>query len=786
MTPPVRRSAGPPVRFTFHLIPHTHWDREWYLTRAEFQARLVPVLDEVLDQLEADPAARFLLDGQTILLEDYLALRPEHEARIGAQVRRGALEIGPWYILSDLLVPSAHSLLRNLQEGRRQAERFGGALGVLYSPDAFGHPAALPDLAAGLGFRNAVVRRGLGRPGDFYRWEGAGGGVLLVHHLPRTGYDGAVALAREGADPATEWRRLRTELVERATTPNIAVFLGADHHAMPRGVSRLRDRIQELEAEHQVRISGLGEFFAALEQNPPEAPLVRGSLRRSRGWTLDLQDVHSTRSRLKRRHGLAELRLSRIAQPLADLAASVRGPDRNRAPSPQPILDHAWRTLLQCQFHDTLAGTTCDEVQAEQEVRLDSVDRLSRTIASRAMAELAPPSGADRLMLWNPAAEPRSGVVIARLTFFRADVPIGPPPGRTRTGPGYRPFLLAAPDGSRFPVQLLACRPGGERRDRSDRYPDQDEVDQAWVAFESPAVPGRGTLALEPLPGRGVPPGAGPLIHGAGEIGNDRIAVRVMDDGSIRLRAPRSGSPESDRLFGLVSEPDRGDLYTFSPAGRPEPVRPVLLSRRIVAEGPLVGAVETRWRAEFRRGSVTARSVIALYRDSSLVRVRLDLDHHGTDHRLRLRFPVGRGARLLAGGTIGPDLPAPVPGGRIGTAEEHEVATSPAQRWVAAATPEGILAVFAPAFFEYEWSGRGDLWITVLRAVGELSRGDLPERPGQVAWPVATPAAQEPGGHRLELALALIPPPGDRDLPSRLERLWEEAFLPVQAFFLRH
>ena len=37
-------SARPPV--TFHLIPHTHWDREWYLTRAAFQARLVPVLDE--------------------------------------------------------------------------------------------------------------------------------------------------------------------------------------------------------------------------------------------------------------------------------------------------------------------------------------------------------------------------------------------------------------------------------------------------------------------------------------------------------------------------------------------------------------------------------------------------------------------------------------------------------------------------------------------------------------------------------------------------------------------
>ncbi len=779
MTPPVRRSAGPPVRFTFHLIPHTHWDREWYLTRAEFQARLVPVLDEVLDQLEADPAARFLLDGQTILLEDYLALRPEHEARIGAQVRRGALEIGPWYILSDLLVPSAHSLLRNLQEGRRQAERFGGALGVLYSPDAFGHPAALPDLAAGLGFRNAVVRRGLGRPGDFYRWEGAGGGVLLVHHLPRTGYDGAVALAREGADPATEWRRLRTELVERATTPNIAVFLGADHHAMPRGVSRLRDRIQELEAEHQVRISGLGEFFAALEQNPPEAPLVRGSLRRSRGWTLDLQDVHSTRSRLKRRHGLAELRLSRIAQPLADLAASVRGPDRNRAPSPQPILDHAWRTLLQCQFHDTLAGTTCDEVQAEQEVRLDSVDRLSRTIASRAMAELAPPSGADRLMLWNPAAEPRSGVVIARLTFFRADVPIGPPPGRTRTGPGYRPFLLAAPDGSRFPVQLLACRPGGERRDRSDRYPDQDEVDQVWAAFELPGLAGSEMLAAEPVPSARVAEGPA-LATAAGRLANSRIEVAIGGAGTLTV-TPAEWGRSFENLASWIDEPDQGDLYTFSRAGRAEPGRHAPSTQHVLAGGPLVGAIETRWNMQFRSGACYARSVTSLHRDSSLIRARIELRHWGRDHRLRLRFPIGPG-QAEAGGVAGLDQEGS-PGPAQHFIVEREVATRPAHRFVNITTRDGGFAVFAPGFFEYEWTSTGELLLTVLRSVGQLSKGDLMERPGHAAWPVTTLGGQEAGLHTLELGFGFFP--GSAADPDLLERSWEDLFLPIQAFYRR-
>src|SRR5687767_13171999 len=161
---------------TFHLIPHTHWDREWYLTRAAFQPRLVPVLDEVIAHLERDPEARFVLDGQTALLEDYRAVRPGPERRIAALLQRRPLGVGPWYILSDLLVPAAVSVRRSLELGAGDAARFGKRLEVLYSPDAFGRPAGLPVLAAEFNLRRAVVRRGLGRPEgadrELFRWAG--------------------------------------------------------------------------------------------------------------------------------------------------------------------------------------------------------------------------------------------------------------------------------------------------------------------------------------------------------------------------------------------------------------------------------------------------------------------------------------------------------------------------------------------------------------------------------------------------------------------------------------
>src|SRR2546422_6539668 len=176
----------------FHLIAHTHWDREWYLPQAAFQARLVGVLDELIERLRADAGYRsFLLDGQTVLLADYLRARPERESDLKALVKTGRLQVGPWYVLADELIPSGEALVRNLLFGAADAEHWGARLDVLYSPDAFGHPGILPTLAREFGLRAGVVWRGVGGGGGpergLYRWGGAGGEKNLLWHPPPPG-----------------------------------------------------------------------------------------------------------------------------------------------------------------------------------------------------------------------------------------------------------------------------------------------------------------------------------------------------------------------------------------------------------------------------------------------------------------------------------------------------------------------------------------------------------------------------------------------------------------------
>src|SRR5215208_4366269 len=141
------------------VVSHTHWDREWYHPAERFRQRLVALVDELLDDPPADGSS-FLLDGQTIVLEDYLEVRAERASELAAALRDGRVEAGPWFVLPDELIPGGEGLVRNLLAGRRSLRALRAQPpSVLYCPDSFGHPAALPDIARGFGCELIVLWR---------------------------------------------------------------------------------------------------------------------------------------------------------------------------------------------------------------------------------------------------------------------------------------------------------------------------------------------------------------------------------------------------------------------------------------------------------------------------------------------------------------------------------------------------------------------------------------------------------------------------------------------------
>jgi alpha-mannosidase len=84
-----------------HLVFSSHWDREWYLPFQNFRAKLVRILDEVLNALESGSLPFYQMDGQFIPVEDYLQIRPEKESLLRRLIAEGRFRVGPWYTLPD-------------------------------------------------------------------------------------------------------------------------------------------------------------------------------------------------------------------------------------------------------------------------------------------------------------------------------------------------------------------------------------------------------------------------------------------------------------------------------------------------------------------------------------------------------------------------------------------------------------------------------------------------------------------------------------------------------------
>src|SRR5919106_4691642 len=169
------------------LVATTRWDREWYRTFQAFRARLVDTVDRVLDLIDGDDRYTFLLDGQAIVLEDYLEMRPDRRVDLERRVREGRIEIGPWYVQPDSLLPGGEAHIRNLLEGRRVASQIGPVTRVAYTPDSFGHPAQFPQIFAGFGLDHFVYWRGnadeISELPAEYAWTSPDGSTIVACHM---------------------------------------------------------------------------------------------------------------------------------------------------------------------------------------------------------------------------------------------------------------------------------------------------------------------------------------------------------------------------------------------------------------------------------------------------------------------------------------------------------------------------------------------------------------------------------------------------------------------------
>jgi mannosylglycerate hydrolase len=782
--------------FDVHVVPHTHWDREWYRPLGRFRQRLVALVDELLD----DPPPHgesFLLDGQAVVLEDYLEVRPERREALAALLREGRLQAGPWYVLADELIPSGEALVRNLLLGRRVLASSGAeAPPVLYCPDSFGHPATMPLLARGFGLPLVIAWRGFGGArwpaGDTFEWRTAAGGSVVLFHLPRSGYEYGSALPAEPDAAAARWTRMRRELGARSSTGVLLVQNGADHHALQ---PRYREALAALEEaaapDDEVHPSSLRRFATALlgAAAERELPAVQGELRDSYGYTWTLQGTFATRAYQKRENARVERLLLREAEPFAALAR-LHG-----ATSRLPLLVSAWRALLQCHPHDTLCGCSVDQVADAMDTRLADARVQGEGIVADALLDLArhdPVVARERRADWRPlvlvrnrAPRARGGVAIVQLKQFVADVPVGPgsaAPSVPADGPA-----AVRVHGTRA-LQPLQRYRAFDRTESPRHYPDNDLVSVTEAAIWTQPVPALGVVALEQRDGGRAGKGEvpNPVWGDSRSLENGRLRVEIGTDGAVALHDLPSGR-RLEPLLAIEDRVDTGDLYTPS-------IRDVAGSARfdgarLLQKGPLRAVLRMRWRIEDARGRRTARDRLeidlVLDADASFLRIEVRGENHRDDHRLRLGVHTGLSeAEVRADAAFAVVRRAPLRVPPADAAVETPPSTAPLHRYVSLFAGDRGATLYSDGLAEYEATEQGTVWITLLRAVGELSRNDLPERPGHAGWPTPTPGAQ---CHRpVAASLAVMLHRGDDDRTRHLiEQTADDVFLPLTGETLR-
>ncbi len=794
----------PPVVF---VVPHTHWDREWYHPAARFEARLARLVDAAAAALAADPdVPTFLLDGQGVVLDDYARHREGGAATLKRLLADGRLEAGPWYVLPDEFLVSAESLVRNLFEGARAVRRYGGRpLSAGYAPDAFGHTGALPTLLAGFGIGTAVVWRGFGgAPGqeqDLYRWRGPDGASVVMVHLPPDGYENGANLPVEAAAAAERWAVLRAQLAPRARAPVWLVLNGADHHALQPHLALAVASLRAAADGADVRLAGLGDYAEAVgawaRAHPASLPAVSGELREGWAYAWVLQGTHGSRLYLKQANGWCQRFLERVVEPLAALALA-RGVDLRED------VRVTWRTLLENHPHDSICGTSHDGVHRDMQVRFARCAALADEAARRALDVLTARDAAaarvaartawrPALVVMNPGAVAFSGVMEARVALFRGDVQVGQAWVRRGTGAqGHRGtegaetgIVVSDPEGRGLPYQELERWEGHDLVESPLHYPDADAVEWRRLAIQVGRLSPLSVSVWSVEETAAVPPAdiADPVRWTGDAIDNGRVRVRVAADGTFTLTDVASGRSASG-LGGLEDERDLGDSYTSSvPLDDVAVQVPDGVAVRVAHEGPLRAEIETVRRYEAAELAVTTR--LTLDAGAGHVAIAVSGVNRRRDHRLRMVFPLGeRPRRCVADGHFGPvERQVGVPRAPAG-ARERPAPTAPMQRYVVAAGARTALAVFGDGLPQYELRRNGTLLLTVLRAFGGLSKPNLPERLGHAGWPTPTPEAQCLGPFTARCAV-WIGGAGAADDLAGVERVAEAFLAPPWALMQR-
>jgi len=692
------------------IVPHTHWDREWYLPFQRFRYMLVDLIDELLDTLKQQDFM-FMLDGQTVVLEDYFEIRPERKEELLQWIRQGKIAVGPWYILPDEWLVGGESLIRNLEYSYDLGMKLDIPLmQVAYLPDQFGHSSVIPQLIGDLtNLKAAVLWRGV--PPDImtvpFTWKSYPTSSTSIRGIYLPGGYGNVARFPENYDRFVDKiNESITELEPFSPLPLYLMMNGSDHLVPQPFIQKHAEKMKQ--EGQDVTLGFLNHYVEALEKAGIESsynpPVYAGEFRSPARAPL-LQDTYSTRMWIKLWNQRVEDILLLKAEPVSVYLWHHLGHSY-----PTSFLETAWKWLLRNHPHDSICGCSADQTHAEMKVRFSWAESIAESIvigAVKTIEEISNPSNKSCILAFTSGTSLETPV---RIEFSQP---------RERSVKG-----LQAPDGTIYNVQPvrvqediflettvgmttakmgIAMLPGRklinfyindfeyydgdelgllELRLIADRQPvgDFDMEDfkkQAHELIKSKRYKKIHLVAVRPsqsvyaaiIPLR---PWAftqlNPVNEAPKSVSGDTLEVSTNHvnnrfysiifnkDGTLNAVNTETGR-RYERLHAFEDFGDRGDVYTFGRV-EPEKVKVRNVKRFIMSNGPVMAEIRQTMVLEVfetlddsrekRVGKVEIpiESIFRFYRDTPRVETTTRLTNTAKDHRLRICFDLPFSAEI--------------------------------------------------------------------------------------------------------------------------------------------
>jgi hypothetical protein len=730
-----------PKKRTVHYTLSTHWDREWREPFQGIRYALVTLLDRVIAGLEDGRLkGPFQTDGQSILIDDYLEIRPDRRAVVEKLAREGKLVIGPWYSMPDEFTVSGEALVRNLLVGRQGARAVGGKPSAAgYVPDMFGHTSQLPQIFAGFDIPVGYVWRGINLQQRNFIWRGADGTEMPCHKFGNVGYGTLAHQVNRGHEPQrtiedepAELIRLAKQFLEQeaavTVVDDILLHDACDHQEW--NPQRYALLFAEFAKSRKYRVvhTSLDDYLLALLAQRDRIPTVLEGELRAAGREHPAKDVVdfcnqwvipgvlSSRVRLKQANGQCQTLLCAWAEPFAAFAQVALGAEF--APG---FLELAWRSLMQNHAHDSIDGCSPDQVHRDMEYRFDQCRMIAEKLAvdatSRMAASVKGGLTDDELRVTVFNSLPRDFHGVTELTL---ELPVTWPGFNEFFGFEPKPgFLITDAAGREVPYQRLAQTMNRIRqRIRPNKFPEGVMSNQITVAL-SLAIPALGytTLTVRAVAaGRPVRyPAVPAMATSERAMANEFLAVAIEDNGTLTLTDQRTGRVYS-RLLTFEDRADIGDGWFHGLAVNDQIFASTACRAEValVHNGPMLTTFRVRTTmpvpAEFKAdGMVRSERLVPMVLDSLIslrpgqdyLDVRTTVDNPADDHRVRVLCPSGAKTE-----TFLTDTAFDVVERRVALPpDNHEyrelnVETQPQQSWTAVHDAKAGLAVIADALLE--------------------------------------------------------------------------------------